>query len=97
MCPQFVQKPGIDISMKESQSVFNFFAEGRLYDYVITVCDESIEDRCPIFPGVQRRLHWPFPDPSKITGTTEEQLTEIRKIRDSIRARIESWIQEVTE
>jgi hypothetical protein len=32
---------GIDISGHKTKSVFEFFKQGRLYDYVITVCDES--------------------------------------------------------
>jgi hypothetical protein len=41
---------------------------------VITVCDESVENECPVFPGIARRLHWLFPDPQKVTGTKDEKL-----------------------
>jgi len=40
-------------------------------------------------------LHWPFPDPSQLTGTDKEKLREIRKIRDEIRTTIETWCEEV--
>ena len=78
---------GIDISHKQTQSVFDVFKSGELFAYVITVCDETSAERCPIFPGVARRLHWSFPDPSALSGT--------RKIRDEIRARVEMWCDEV--
>jgi arsenate reductase len=40
-------------------------------------------------------LHWPFPDPSKLTGTAAEKRGEARKIRDEIRQKIEEWCDEV--
>jgi arsenate reductase len=83
----------MDISKNTSDNVFDFYRQGNLYDYVITVCDESIESLCPVFPGITRRLHWPFPDPSRVTGTKEEKLAGIRKIRDEIHDRIMTWLK----
>jgi len=86
---------GIDISQNQTQSVFDVFKSAELFSYVITVCDETSAERCPIFPGVARRLHWSFPDPSALRGTHEERLAGTRKIRDEIRARVEMWCDEV--
>lgn len=86
---------GIDISKKKTQAVFDVFKRGKLFRYVITVCDETSAERCPIFPGVTKRLHWSFPDPSTLTGFHDQKLAEVRKIRDEIRAKIESWCGEV--
>ena len=86
---------GIDISRKKTQSVFDVFKSGELFAYVITVCDETSAERCPIFPGVTRRLHWSFPDPSTLSGTREQRLAGTRKIRDEIRARVEMWCDEM--
>ncbi len=86
---------GIDISKNQTQAVFDVFKSGELFPYVITVCDESSAERCPIFPGVTKRLHWSFPDPSALKGTREERLAGTRKIRDQIRARIEMWCDEM--
>ena len=86
---------GIGISQNQTQSVFDVFKSGELFPYVITVCDESSAERCPIFPGVTKRLHWSFPDPAALTGTREERLAGTRKIRDQIRARIEMWCDEM--
>jgi arsenate reductase len=79
---------GVDLSAKKPQSVFELFKAGRLYDHVVTVCSDS-ENKCPLFPGVTRRWHWPFPDPAKVTGTDAQKLDEVRKIRDMI----EDWLQ----
>jgi len=86
---------GIDISQNQTQPVFDVFKSAELFSYVITVCDETSAERCPIFPGVARRLHWSFPDPSALRGTHEERLAGTRKIRDEIRARVEMWCDEV--
>ena len=86
---------GIDISHKQTQSVFDVFKSGELFAYVITVCDETSADRCPIFAGVTKRLHWSFPDPSALSGTHQKRLAGTRKIRDEIRARVEMWCDEV--
>jgi arsenate reductase len=82
---------GIDISHKQTQSAFDVFKSGEFFAYVITVCDETSAERCPIFPGVTTRLHWSFPDPSAVTGTRDDRLVGTRRIRDQIRARIEMW------
>jgi arsenate reductase (thioredoxin) len=86
---------GIDISQKQTQSLFDVFKSGELFSYVITVWDETSAERCPIFPGVAKRVHWSFPDPAALIGTREERFAGTRKIRDEIRARIEMWCDEV--
>jgi arsenate reductase len=86
---------GVDISGKKTQSALDVFKSGQLFSYVITVCDESSAERCPIFPGATKRLHWSFPDPAAITGSHEERLNGVRKIRDQIRARIEMWCNQM--
>jgi arsenate reductase len=86
---------GIDISGNATKAVFDFVKSGKLFAYVITVCDEASAERCPIFPGVTKRLHWGFPDPSSLPGTREEKLAETRRIRDLIKAKIEAWCAEV--
>jgi len=85
---------GIDISGNKTKSVFDFFKEGRTYHFVITVCDESAAERCPIFPGIAKKLHWGVKDPSSIGGTLEEKLRGTRIIRDQIKAHIEKFISD---
>ncbi len=86
---------GIDISHKRTQRVSDVLESGTVFAYVITVCDESSAEKCPIFPGSAKRLHWGFPDPSVLTGAPEEKLDAVRTIRDQIRAKIEAWCDEV--
>jgi len=75
---------GFDLSEKKPQSVFKLYKQGEIYEHVITVCHDS-ESKCPIFPGITKRWHWPFPDPAKVEGTEAERLEEVRKIRDMIK------------
>ena len=88
---EVMREIGIDISGQEPQSVFNLFKLGKLYHVVITVCQPAA-DKCPIFPGVSSRLHWPFDDPGGFSGTWEERLKETRRVRDEIETSIKKWI-----
>jgi arsenate reductase len=90
-----MKEVGIDISKKKTQAVFDVFKSGRLFSHVITVCDETSAERCPTFPGIAKRLHWSFSDPSALTGTHEEKMAGVRRIRGEIRARIQAWCDEV--
>jgi arsenate reductase len=86
---------GIDISANGTKSAFALFKAGRLYSYVITVCDEASAERCPIFPGAAKRLHWSFADPANFQGSWDERLSQTRVVRDEIHAQISAWCREV--
>jgi arsenate reductase (thioredoxin) len=86
----------IDISKNETKEVFDLFKEGRFYSYVITVCDESNAERCPIFPGVINIIHWSFADPSAFTGTDTEKLNKTKEVRDKIKIQIDEWVKDLT-
>jgi arsenate reductase len=80
---------GVDMAGHASKTLERYL--GQPWDYVITVCDDA-NDACPAFPGGRRRLHWPFPDPSRARGTEEEQLAVYRRVRDAVRARVEAML-----
>ncbi len=90
---EVMKERGIDISGNATKSVFDFYKAGKKYHYVITVCDETSGEQCPIFPGVNERLHWSFDDPSSFKGTQEEILARTRKVRDKIEHRVLEWIK----
>ncbi len=90
-----MQEIGIDISGHQTKEVFDMFKSGRSFAYVVTVCDETSAERCPIFPGVTSRLHWSFEDPSSFQGSHEEKLAKTREVRDAIKQKIEQWCEEV--
>lgn len=82
---------GIDISKNQTKSVFDILKSGELFSWVITVCDEASAERCPIFPGAAKRVHWSFPDPSALSGSLGEKMNAVRKIRDDIKAAVKQW------
>src|ERR1700722_19456274 len=86
---------GIDISRNQTKAVSDFLKSGTTFAHVITVCDETSAERCPIFPGATARLHWSFPDPSRFQGTHEEKLAQTRWVRDVIEQKVRQWCAEV--
>ena len=86
---------GIDISQNKTKSVFDLWKSGEAFQYVVAVCDAESAEKCPIFPVVTKRLHWPFPDPAKVTGTRDQKLQKVRQIRDKIAAQVQEWLASV--
>lgn len=82
----------IDISHNPTKRVFDVFKQGRMFHYVITVCDETSAERCPVFPGVTKRIHWSFEDPSSFQGTDDEKLAQTERVRDQIKEKIMEFI-----
>jgi arsenate reductase len=79
----------IDISSHRSKSVEEFI--GQPFDYVITVCDNA-NQRCPIFPGASRRIHWSIEDPAAIEGNAETRLEAFRIARNELRKLLSEFI-----
>jgi arsenate reductase (thioredoxin) len=88
-----MREAGLDISQNKTKGVFDLYQQGKQYDYVIAVCDESQSSACPVFPGKAQQLHWAFPDPSRFEGTNEEKLEKVRVVRDSIKQKIQKWLE----
>lgn len=81
---------GVDISGHKSQKLDEFMHLD--FDYVITVCDRARET-CPLFPGRAKVLHVGFDDPPRLAenaGSDDEAFGHYRRVRDEIRAFIES-------
>lgn len=91
---EVMKEMGIDISRNRTTKVDDLLQQGRTYDYVITVCDESSAEACPFFPGKTSRLHWSFADPSGFPGTEAEKLEKTRQVRDAIQEKLEIWLKE---
>jgi len=94
---QVMKEEGIDLTNKKTQSVFDLIKGDKFFGYIITVCDRTQEEECPIFPGVIRRLHWDLENPEDYTGTDEEILEKLRLLRDKIKAMVKSFIVEVSQ
>lgn len=93
---EVMREAGIDIAQNITKSVFDFYKQGKRYDYVITVCDESQSAKCPVFPGEGMRLNWRFDDPAAFQGEREEKLKKTRQVRDRIKQQITEWIGQIS-
>ena len=81
---------GVDISRHESKVVADL--PMRDFDYVVTVCGRAHET-CPYYPGKAKIVHVGFDDPPKLAddaATEEEALAHYRRVRDEIRAFVET-------
>jgi arsenate reductase len=79
---------GIDISHHRSKSLNEYL--DTPFDFVITVCDH-VSERCPVFPGPAKRIHWSIDDPVA-PGGDEAQLEAFRNARDDLRQRILTFV-----
>ena len=81
---------GIDISRHTSKLLVGLMQEP--WDYVVTACDDANE-RCPLFPGRAKRLHWSVEDPSRATGSDADRLETFRRVRDQIACQLQHWLR----
>ena len=78
---QALAEIGIQTQGSKPKHVQEFF--GQPFDLVVTVCDDANEN-CPVWFGQGKRVHVGFPDPAKVTGTSDEILAVFREVRDAI-------------
>jgi arsenate reductase len=80
----------VDISQQHAKHVDEL--AGRSIDFVVTVCDHAHET-CPVFAGGAKVVHHSFDDPPHLAvgaETEEQRLAPYRRVRDEIRAYVES-------
>ncbi|MFA5553758.1 MAG: arsenate reductase ArsC [Phycisphaerae bacterium] len=81
---------GVDISNHRSKHVEEL--TGLDFDYVVTVCD-SAKEHCPFFANARKMIHKSFSDPANTSGTDEQVMAEFRRVRDEIKAFVQSMPQ----
>ena len=86
-----LEEIGVDTS-KQYAKPLSEYAGKKDFDYLITVCGNA-EERCPVFPGMGMRMHWPFEDPAEFRGSNQEITAKFREIRDQIERKICIWIK----
>ena len=87
---QVMAEAGVDISSHRSKHVDEL--QGVAFDYVVTVCGHAHE-HCPLFRGAARVVHVGFDDPPRLSAdaaTEAERLAVYRRVRDEIRAFVET-------
>lgn len=81
---------GVDISSHRSKHVEDL--AGVKFDVVVTVCGHA-DENCPAFSGAPRVVHVGFDDPPKLAkdaATEDEAMAPYRRVRDEIRAYVET-------
>lgn len=91
------KEESIDISNNKADAVFDLFKQGKHYKYVISVCDVANGQKCPIFPGVNFKLHWSFEDPSLVRGNDGEKYEQVKEIYKLIKVEVLKFIELVKE
>lgn len=93
---QVMEELGYDLSEHRSKPVNEYLAK-RLFQYLITVCDDADRDCPTVWPGVSTRLHWAFEDPAAFAGPEDERLAKFREVRDQIEAKIHEFLEDSQE
>jgi arsenate reductase (thioredoxin) len=88
-----MEAAGIDMRAHHSKHLDEYIGKIN-FDYLITVCGNA-DERCPFFPGMGTRLHWPFEDPAAFVGPKPEKLAVFQDVRDQIKAKIQSWLEDM--
>jgi arsenate reductase len=85
-----MEEVGLDLEGQYAKGVVEFFNK-VYFGILITVCQKA-EEKCPTFPGLGERRHWPIPDPAAVEGSEEEKLEAFRAARDKIEQHILDWL-----
>jgi len=91
MAVKAMAEVGIDISGHTSKGLDPEVLKSA--DMVVTLCGDAAES-CPLTPPEVRRMHWPLPDPARATGTGEEVMAAFRSVRDDIKKRVRTLLEE---
>ncbi|MFY9731737.1 MAG: arsenate reductase ArsC [Candidatus Acidiferrales bacterium] len=94
MAIEAMHEAGTDISLQQAKDVKELLKEH--FAYVITACD-SARERAPIFPFTPNLVHWSVYDPETAEHSPEEKKEVFRRVRDEIRAKVESFLNETTK
>ena len=81
---------GVDISGQQSIHIDEL--RHNRFDWMVTFCEYAAEQR-PVLPGPVRVAHRAFDDPPKLArgaASEEEALSHYRRVRDEIRAYVET-------
>ncbi len=87
---------GIELPSQGPKSVFDWFAEGEHFDFVIMLFKDKGNLQSSVFKRSIEQLYgehavlvtWPIQDFYSLQGDSDEQIQQARDIRDSIRSQV---------
>ena len=93
MTIQILRQTGYAVDELRSKGWDEFAVPGApRMDFIITVCDSTAGEVCPVWPGQPMTAHWGFEDPSQVKGTEEERRHVFQRVFQQITARIQLFL-----
>ncbi len=91
-----MEEAGFEFSTDPLITVFDRYANNDVFDYVITLCQDSSAEQCPMFRDSVDKIYgrdaqifgWSIPDFLALRGSPEEKLEGAREIRDMIKLKV---------
>lgn len=88
------------LSGRGGKSIFDYYAENYQFDYIISLCQESGVEQCPIFRRSVNKLYgessvhlcWDTGDFRTLSGDESERLAAARAIRDELAAKVKAFV-----
>jgi arsenate reductase len=76
-------------SSLRSKSWDEFVVEDApVFDFVFTVCDVTMRETCPVFPGRPMTAHWGVEDPVAFVGAEDKKIKAFRRAYVELESRI---------
>lgn len=87
---QVLESAGIATDGLRSKSWGAFAAPDAPHmDLIITVCGDTADEICPVWPGHPATAHWGYPDPTVGHGSDAEELAAFRHTLHALHQRLE--------
>ena len=90
-----LKRHGMNNQDYRSKSLNEFISNNNFsqpIDILITVCDNTVGEVCPIFPSKTIKAHWGVPDPAHFQGTPAEIETEFDRVFFILNRRVKAFL-----
>ena len=82
-----------DVNAMRSKSWDEFAAaDAPVMDFVFTLCDETAQEQCPVWPGQPMCAHWGVTDPRAIAAQGAERGLKLAEIYKMLDRRIDIFV-----
>lgn len=90
---ELLQRLDFPVDGLRSKSWDEFAQPGApVMDFVFTVCDQTRNETCPVWPGQPLTAHWGVPDPAAVEGHEVERMLAFREAFRVLENRIKLFV-----